>query len=243
MAFLASAIMALSLFQATPAADVPPQAAPPAAESRGNIFTRWLPGKRKKAADAEATAAPAEAGQQTDVRVRGFRSWKQMFPDKKQKPLSEYHGDKIKTQRWSSGQWIIEVRRDGFADGTQCYLRTREMLGKSRIHYADGVLGFRFKHYVDPNKVWFRVDDRPSKSWRSVFRDLHMLGLTVKPYSSDFREETVILIPADELTGAQEIAIRPQEEGKPEKFDIEGFAEAMAASKRVGCETYVREDF
>ncbi|EGF90692.1 hypothetical protein ABI_37240 [Asticcacaulis biprosthecium C19] len=240
MAFLASAVMALSLFQTAPVADAPAPAEPAAAQTRGNIFTRWLPGKRKETpADAAATAETPEA----DVRVRGFRSWKQMFPDKKQKPLSEYHGDKIKKQRWSSGQWIIEVRRDGFADGTQCYLRTRETLTKSRISYADGVLGFRFKHHVDPNKVWFRVEDRPSKAWRAVFRDLHMLGLTVKPYASDYRDDTIILIPAEEMAGAREIAIRPEEEGKPEKFDIEGFDEAMAASKRVGCETYVREDF
>ncbi|ESQ76254.1 hypothetical protein [Asticcacaulis sp. AC402] len=302
MAFLASALMALSLLQAAETADIPSPAQPAATEQRGNIFTRWLPGKRNESAEqapepsdetagtekrstiftrwlpgkrnesAEQAPEPSDetAGTEkrgniftrwlpgkrneqaeraqtetppTEVEVKGLRRWKNMFPDKKQKVLTDYHGDKIKTQKWSSGQWIIEVRRDGFADGTQCYLRTREMVGKSRITYADGVLGFRFKHYVDPNKVFFRVDDRPSKAWRAVFRDLHMLGLTVKPYASDYRDESVILIPAEEMAGAHEIAIRPTEEGKPEKFDIKGFEKAMAASKRVGCVEYVREDF
>lgn len=195
--------------------------------------------------DTPATApVAAEAARERREGLLDF--WRRVLPGKTQSPLSGYRGDLIKTQKWSQGDWIIEVKKDGFADQIQCRIRPQQMLlDRGRVTFADGVMAFRFDGQATLAKVWFRIDDKPARPYRSLFRELHARGQTVMPYSPDYREDIFILIPAEELQGAQTVFIRPHEKGKPVSFNITGFSDAVDASRRVGCsdDSYVREDF
>lgn len=220
MSFLATVTMALSLMQGVDTLGV-------------------------ATAEAQMATTPTETVQATR-RLSFHEAWRRILPGKTQQPLTVYRGDLIKRQKWVQDGWVIEVRKDGFANQIQCRIRPQQLIfSPARVTYADGVMGFRFKGNADPAKTWFRVDDQAARPWRDMFRELHARGMTVRSYNLDYRDDTVILIPIEELQGASTVAIRASEKGKPDVFDVTGFSSALEASQRVGCtqDSFVREQF
>lgn len=172
-------------------------------------------------------------------------SWFSVLHLHKALPKPKRHDDSIKHRFWTGNGWTVIMRDDGFTGQKACQVHPSKMFSKSRITYTDGVMGFRFDHYVNPQKAWFRVDDQPARPWLSVFRDLYDKGLNVVPYDNGTEKKTEVLIPIEDLAGAQKVAIRPTPQGEPDTFDISGYQEAVDASRRLGCPegNYTRHKF
>jgi hypothetical protein len=124
--------------------------------------------------------------------------------------------------------WRLTVRTDRFTGEKLCRLEARDTL------YQDGVVTFRFAHWVDSANAEFRVGQGPVRSVGEVAVAAAGLGARFLSDNTRNPSDGAVRIPASQLT-ADSVTIRPNRHKKPHRFSLVGFQRSLAVARERGC--------
>jgi hypothetical protein len=144
-------------------------------------------------------------------------------------------GYRVKTKAYHLAGWDMRIERDGFTGQVRCRLFSPGGLGRGRISYARGTLGFHLGPEQDVAQAWYSIDDRPARPWRDDYPTLVARRVSLEGGSLDNPTGGVVLIGEDHLAGARTVTIRADQDRAPKRFRLKGFERALAAARANGC--------
>ena len=151
---------------------------------------------------------------------------------------------RVRTDDYNHQGWQISIRRDGFTGQTHCRLYRLKTLRQGRVTYAQHTLGFELGAKIDASRAWYILDNGPAKRWQDLYPGLAAARVPLEGPGLLNPTGGVVLIPLDQLADARVVTIRADEKTSPQRFELKGLAEALAAARLKGCsddESFERE--
>ncbi|PTS81661.1 MULTISPECIES: hypothetical protein [unclassified Caulobacter] len=121
--------------------------------------------------------------------------------------------------------WNLIVYKDSFTGVTTC------RLSKGRMAYESGKVAFQFRSSTDTSRATYRVANGPVMTAVAPLDTFMTTNLARLENPSQGR----VLVPAQELAGSTQIAIRPRYARKASTFRLKGLDTALAQAKARGC--------
>lgn len=121
--------------------------------------------------------------------------------------------------------WTLYLYKDSFTGITSCRLYRR------KIAYEYGKVSFQFSASTDTSRATYRIDGGPVLTSVAPLETFITADLTHLGNPSRGR----VLLPAADLAGASQVAIRPRYVQKARTFHLKGLNEALAAARERGC--------
>ena len=136
----------------------------------------------------------------------------------------------VQVEHYRVGRWRLDVRRDRFLYQTTCSIR------RDRVEYRHGVVAFEFGPGVNTANAIFRIDDAAPQGVGSVAVQAAGLGAALSGPSLHNPSGGRVYIPADKLTDARKVAIRPNAQSWHQTFDLTGLSKAVDVAKAKNCD-------
>jgi len=147
--------------------------------------------------------------------------------------LAQATAAKSGIQRYAQSGWTVVIKRDAFAQATHCSLTSKT----GRIHYQPAAVGFRFAHAEDTLHAIYRIDGASPHRWQDRYPSLIAAGAQIDGAGLDKPTDGIVWLPVDEVIAAHTVSIRLGAQGRVRSFALNGFAQMLAASRRLGCST------
>jgi hypothetical protein len=131
----------------------------------------------------------------------------------------------VKARKTRVAGWTLIVYKDSFTGVTSCRLYKR------KIAYESGRVAFQFSPSTDTSRATYRVANGPVMTAVAPLDTFMTTNLARLDNPSQGR----VLVPASELAGAPNVAIRPRDARKARTFRLKGLDKALAQAEARGC--------
>ena len=141
----------------------------------------------------------------------------------------------VKTYEERFGAWRVDYQQDAFTGGLSCMVFGGRTPRHAEVSVDRDRLVFHFPDRVETRDAWFRADDGPPQS--AAANLLPKLYRYSRVANVDSGTGGLVFIPTEAVTQVRYVDIRPNAGARVRRFDMTGFAPALAAAQTRGCQT------